>query len=196
MSDFTDSDVKIKTDVEKDFTNLEAFEFLQLVETRSFENAGYSSREDDLSRFWTGVGFRIAGNDYLVNLKEVAEILSIPQHTKVPGAKYWVKGLANIRGTLLPIMDLHSFLGRKASSNLRRQRILVVNYSGVHCGIIVDEILGMNHFEDDHWVEDVAISDEAMRPYLKGGFYTDEKLWNVFSLFTLADTPSFRQVAL
>ncbi|MBV1908343.1 MAG: chemotaxis protein CheW [Kangiellaceae bacterium] len=179
-----------------DFTNIEAFEFLKDVEKRSLENAGLSTREQDLSRFWTGVGFRIGGNDYLVNLNEVAEILSIPQHTKVPGAKSWVKGLANIRGTLLPIMDLHGYLGRKASSSLRRQRLLVVNYAGVHCGVIVDEILGLNHFEDENWVEEVAVPDEAMKPYLKGGFYSDEKLWNVFSLFTLADTADFRQVAL
>ena len=124
-----------------DYTNLQAFEFLQDVEKRSFENAQLSTREQDLSRFWTGVGFRMAGNDYLVNLNEVAEILSIPQHTKVPGAKSWVKGLANIRGTLLPIMDLHGFLGQKPSSSLRRQRLLVVNNAGIHCGVIVDEIL-------------------------------------------------------
>jgi len=179
-----------------DFTNKDAFEFLQQVEIRSIESSGSSTREEDLSRFWTGVGFKIAGNDYLVNLKEVSEILSIPPHTKVPGAKSWVKGLANIRGTLLPIMDLHGFLGRKTPSALRRQRILVVNNDGVHCGVIVDEILGLNHFEDENWVEEVDVSDELMSPYLKGGFYADDKLWNVFSLFTLADTPSFRQVAL
>jgi len=179
-----------------ELTNTQAFEFLQLVEKRSFENAGLSTREQDLSRFWTGIGFRIAGNDYLVNLKEVAEILSIPQHTRVPGAKSWVKGLANIRGTLIPIMDLHGFLGRKAPASLRRQRLLVVNYAGVHCGVMVDEVLGLNHFEDENWVEQVEISDDAMKPYLKGGFYTDDKLWNVFSLFTLAETPAFRKVAL
>ena len=179
-----------------EFNDLQAFEFLQLVEKRSFESAGLSTREQDLSRFWTGVGFRVAGNDYLVNLKEVAEILSIPQHTRVPGAKSWVRGLANIRGTLIPIMDLHGFLGRKAPGNLRRQRLLVVNYSGVHCGVIVDEVLGLNHYEDENWVKDVEIADEAMKPYLSGGFYTDDKLWNVFSLFSLADTASFRQVAL
>lgn len=179
-----------------DFTNLEAFEFLQLVEKRSFENAQISTREDDLSRFWTGVGFKISGQDYLVNLKEVSEILSIPPFTKVPGAKSWVKGLANIRGTLLPIMDLHGFLGRKAPSSLRRQRILVVNYSGIHCGVMVDEILGLNHFEDENWVENAPASDEAMIPFLKGGFYKEEKLVNVFSLFALAETPVFRQVAL
>ncbi len=179
-----------------EFTDLQAFEFLQLVEERSFENAGLSSREQDLSRFWTGVGFRIAGNDYLVNLKEVAEILSIPQHTRVPGAKSWVKGLANVRGTLIPIMDLHGFLGRKAPASLRRQRLLVVNYSGVHCGVIVDEVLGLNHYEDENWVKEVEIADDAMGPFLNGGFYNDDKLWNVFSLFTLAETPAFRQVAL
>jgi len=179
-----------------DYTNKDAFDFLQLVEKRSIESSGSSTHEEDLSRFWTGVGFKIAGNDYLVNLKEVSEILSIPPHTRVPGAKSWVKGLANIRGTLLPIMDLHGFLGRKAPSTLRRQRILVVNTEGVHCGVIVDEILGLNHFEDENWVEKVDIVDEAMAPYLKGGFYSDEKLWNVFSLFSLAETSSFRKVAL
>ncbi len=179
-----------------DYTNKEAFDFLKLVEKRSIENSGLSTREEDLSRFWTGVGFKVAGNDYLVNLKEVSEILSIPPHTKVPGAKNWVKGLANIRGTLLPIMDLHGFLGRKAPSTLRRQRILVVNNEGIHCGVIVDEILGLNHFEDENWIETVDIPDDAMSPYLKGGFYSDEKLWNVFSLFSLAETPSFRKVAL
>ncbi len=179
-----------------EFTDLQAFEFLQLVEKRSFENAGLSTREQDLSRFWTGVGFRIAGNDYLVNLKEVAEISSIPQHTRVPGAKSWVKGLANVRGTLIPIMDLHGFLGRKAPASLRRQRLLVVNYAGLHCGVIVDEVLGLNHYEDENWVKEVEIADVAMEPYLDGGFYNDDKLWNVFSLFTLAETPAFRQVAL
>ena len=138
----------------------------------------------------------MAGRNYLVNLAEVAEILSIPSYTKVPGAKAWVKGLANIRGTLMPIMDLHGFLGRKAPTSLKRQRLLVVNKFGIHCGVIVDEVLGLNHFEDEQWVEEVEVEDMTMEPYLKGGFYIDEKLWNVFSLFELAATPAFKQVAL
>lgn len=179
-----------------ELTDLQAFEFLQQVEIRSIENAGISTREEDLSRFWTGVGFKIAGNDYLVNLKEVSEILSIPPYTKVPGAKSWIKGLANIRGTLTPITDLHGFLGRKAPPSLRRQRLLVVNHGDISCGVIVDEVLGLNHFEDENWIEEVEVVDEAMKPYLAGGFQNDEKLWNVFSLYRLAETPEFRQVAL
>ncbi len=176
--------------------HLQAFETLQQIEKRSFESAEVAAREDDLSRYWTGVGFRVSGVDYIVKLSEVAEIISIPRYTKVPGAKMWVKGLANIRGTLLPIMDLHGFLGRKAPHALRRQRLLIVNHSGIHCGVLVDEVLGLNHFEHEDWVKDVPVEDEAMKPYLSGGFYSGEKQWTVFSLHTLAETPSFRQVAL
>ncbi len=176
--------------------HLQAFEILQQIEKRSFESAEVTSREEDLSRYWTGVGFRVAGNDYVVRLSEVAEIISIPRYTKVPGAKSWVKGLANIRGTLMPIMDLHGYLGRKAPQALRRQRLLVVNHEGIQCGVIVDEVLGLNHFEHNDWVKDVPVADEAMMSYLNGGFYSGEKQWTVFSLHTLAESPSFRQVAL
>ncbi len=179
-----------------EITNIQAFEFLQSIEQRSFDSVAGSPREEDLSRFWSGVGFRLAGIDYVVKLDEVAEIISVPRFTKVPGAKKWVKGLANIRGTLLPIMDLHGFLGRKAPHGLRRQRLLVVNHGGVHCGVVVDEVLGLNHFEDESWKKEIPVNDEAVSPFLQGGFLSGEKLWTVFSLNALAETPSFRKVAV
>lgn len=179
-----------------EYTDIQAFELLQDIEQRSFESAAQSPREEDLSRFWTGVGFRVSGVDYIVRLDEVAEIISIPRYTKVPGAKKWVKGLANIRGTLLPIMDLHGYLGRKAPPTLRRQRLLVINHEDIHCGVIVDEVLGLNHYEHEDLKKEIPVHDEDMQPYLGGGFYSGEKLWTVFSLKTLAETPEFRQVAL
>ena len=179
-----------------EITDLQAFEFLKNIEQRSFESASQSPFEEDLSRLWTGVGFRLAGNNYVVRLNEVAEIISIPRYTKVPGAKNWVKGLANIRGTLLPIMNLHGFLGRKAPHALRRQRLLVINHNDIHCGVIVDEVLGLNHYENEEWVKDIPTEDDVVQPYVQGGFYAGENFWTVFSLKTLAETPSFRQVAL
>jgi twitching motility protein PilI len=177
-------------------TDLDAFQCLQQIESRSLEHSGALTREEELSRFWTGVGFRLANQGYLVNLKEVAEILSIPSYTKVPGTKAWVKGLANIRGTLMPIVDLQHFLGQKKISTLKRQRLLVVKTSTLYCGVIVDEVLGLNHFKDEKWLNDVTIDDSLMAPYLNGGFLINDKLWPIFSLFKLATTPLFRHVAL
>lgn len=176
--------------------DIQAFDFLQSIEQRSYESAATTLHEEDLSQFWTGVGFRHSGIDYVVKLDEVAEIISIPRFTKVPGAKSWVKGLANIRGTLLPIMDLHGFLGHKGRHPLHTQRMLVVNHQDIQCGIVVDEVLGLNHYDHESWVEEVDVDDKTMQPYIKGGFYAGEKLWSVFSLNSLVETPSFRQVAL
>ncbi|MCO7225254.1 chemotaxis protein CheW [Pleionea sp. CnH1-48] len=171
-----------------------AFEILVDIERRS-SAASSMPRSEQSERFWTGVGFRLNKVQYVAPLKEVAEILSMPGFTKVPGARSWVKGLANIRGTLLPIMDLHGFLGRKAIPSMRSQRILVINHNGIHSGVMVDEVLGLQHFDDSERREDVN-DDEAILPYVKGAFTRGEEEWKVFSPFALAESPSFMQVAL
>ena len=54
----------------------------------------------------------MAGELYLVAREEAREVLGVPSPlTRVPGAKSWILGLANIRGQLLPIIDLRAFLG-------------------------------------------------------------------------------------
>ena len=58
----------------------------------------------------------MAGETYLVAREETREVLTYPsQLTRVPGAKTWVKGLANVRGALLPVIDLRQFLGSGAT---------------------------------------------------------------------------------
>lgn len=172
-----------------------AFEILADIEQRSFSSASATPRSEQSGRFWTGIGFRLNEQRYVAPLAEVAEILQTPHITKVPGARAWVKGIANIRGTLLPIMDLHGFLGRKIPSSVRRQRVLVVNHNGINSGILVDEVLGLQHFEDGERIEDVQ-DDEAILPYLEGRFMRGEDEWKVFSPFSLAEHPNFMKVAL
>jgi twitching motility protein PilI len=50
------------------------------------------------------------------------------QLTRVPGAKAWVKGLANVRGQLLPVLDLRQFLGSGVTPLTRNTRVIVVNH--------------------------------------------------------------------
>src|SRR5438270_1864270 len=52
---------------------------------------------------------RMAGDLYLVAREETREVLGVPASTtRVPGARSWIKGLANVRGQLLPIIDRKS----------------------------------------------------------------------------------------
>ncbi len=172
-----------------------AFNILADIEERSYQSASAMPRSEQSGRFWTGIGFRLNNKRYVAPLKEVAEILQIPNFTKVPGARAWVRGIANVRGTLLPIMDMHGYLGHKIPNASRRQRVLVINHNGINSGIIVDDVLGLQHFEDSERLTDVA-DDEGLMPYLAGRFIREEEEWTVFSLFSLAENEKFMQVAL
>ena len=59
---------------------------------------------------WRGVGFRLGQRRFVSSFEEVVEILSLPAVTPVPGAQAWMLGVANVRGSLLPV-PLYVVLG-------------------------------------------------------------------------------------
>ena len=70
---------------------------------------------------WSGIGFRMGERLFVAPMGEVGEVLHEPRHTLLPGVKSWVKGVANVRGRLLPVMDLCGFFGNELSP-LRKLR--------------------------------------------------------------------------
>ena len=65
----------------------------------------------------------MAGELYLVAREEAREVLGVPAPlTRVPGAKSWILGLANVRGQLLPIIDLRAYLGSGPTPDVAQHR--------------------------------------------------------------------------
>ncbi len=58
----------------------------------------------------------------------------------------WMKGVANVRGRLMTVMDLSRFLGQPSELQEKRRRLLVLDQDDLYTGVIVDEVLGMQHF--------------------------------------------------
>ena len=173
------------------------FELLLDLDQRARANSDGLPAQQDLKQYWSGVGFSLAGERCVAPLSEVAEILHMPDSiTMVPGVKSWIKGVANSRGRLLPVMDLGEFLGLEPSSASTTRRILVLEQGDLICGLIVDGVQGMQHFEADTFSDCIpASTSEALQPLLAGS-YQREASYLVFSLFTLAEHASFMQVAL
>ena len=93
---------------------------------------------------WEGVMFSVLGSRLVMPLREVVEMLPFPPVvTRVPGAKAWVRGVANIRGNLLPLIDLQSFLGGSPISPDRHSRVLVINHEEIFAGLLVERVMGM-----------------------------------------------------
>ena len=82
------------------------FDLLCEMERRSRAAAAGAHGHDVNLEEWVGVGFRLGRERFVVPRDEVREVLMVPPAvTRVPGAKSWVKGLANVRGHLLPLVD-------------------------------------------------------------------------------------------
>jgi len=145
---------------------------------------------------WLGIGFRLGELELVAPLEEVAEILTPPPLSKVPRTKAWVCGIANVRGNLMPIMDLQGYLYDRPPALGRRSRILVINHGGVYSGLVVDAIQGLKHFRPEHHCDDLPGEDPRIQEYMTHGFKVGEKHWGVFSMFSLAETPQFLQAAV
>ncbi len=125
----------------------------------------------------------------------VGEVLHEPRYTQLPGVKTWVKGVANVRGRLLPIMDLCGFLGTELSPLRKQRRVLVVEHLDVFAGLIVDEVFGMQHFPVDTFSEQLPPLEAALQPFIHGVFHREQP-WLVFSPHALAQHQGFLDVAV
>ena len=173
-----------------------AFELLLEIDQRCRSlAAGLVADEARVDR-WSGIGFRIGGQCYVAPMGEIAEILHEPRFTLLPGVKPWVKGVANLRGQLLPIMDLCRFFGYELSALRKQRRVLVLAYKEVFVGLQVDEVLGLQHFAQERLEPGVAeLPDAQFAPYVQGRFVAGHNWW-VFSPFALARAPGFWAVAV
>ena len=145
---------------------------------------------------WVGVAFRLGSESFLAAREETREVLSYPSLvTRVPGAKAWIRGIANVRGQLLPVVDLRAFLGGGLTSVGRGTRLLVVNHREVPAGLLVDEVLGFRRFADGEFCAAPPPTLARCERYLAGAFKRGMQNWPVFSLRTLLGSDEFLKAA-
>jgi twitching motility protein PilI len=172
------------------------FELLKELEKRSRAVTAANVPEASAAREWVGVAFRMGGETFLVAREETREVLGYPAAvTRIPGAKSWVKGLANIRGQLLPMLDLRQFLGSGATASGRNTRIVVVNHREIPAGLMVDEVLGFRRFAEAEFNPEAPPTVIRCDSFLAGAFRRGGEVWPVLSLKSLVESQSFLQAA-
>jgi twitching motility protein PilI len=172
------------------------FELLAELERRGRSVSAQIGQESATGREWVGVAMRMAGELFLIAREETREVLSMPSAlTRVPGAKSWVKGLANVRGQLLPIIDLRQFLGSGVTPLTRNTRIMVANHREIPAGLIVDEVLGFRRFAENEFSGDAPPTVVRCDRYLAGAFRRGPEQWPVLSLRSTLESSSFSEAA-
>ena len=145
---------------------------------------------------WVGVGFRIGDEQFVANRDVVREVLMLPDSmTRVPGAQRWLLGIANLRGHLLPLVDVKLLLGSGRTSLRRTTRVISVNHREIPAGLVVDEVLGFRRFGShehvDEWPETAVRCDR----FITGAYRRGDDIWPVLDLFSFIESNLFLQAA-
>lgn len=144
------------------------------------------------SREWTGIAVRIAGEPWLFARDEVREVLNLPAPlTRVPGAPAWILGIGNVRGQVLPVVDLRAFLGGGPTPQSRNIRVVAVNHRDIPAGLLVDEVLGFRRFPEAAFSGDPPATALRCAAFAAGAFRGAGEVWPVISLRRLLEDPSF-----
>jgi twitching motility protein PilI len=173
----------------------QVLQILRDIQADTFRNAAPLPLQRDTRPEWQGIGFQLGGVRFVAPLGEVDEILKLPRVTALPRVRDWVSGIANVRGRLIPVIDLHRYLGLTATVQRMQWRLLIVEAGEIRVGLVVEQSLGMQHFQEDSFEEGLPEGVEAMHPFIKGAYRHGGRVFYVVTLLSLVRDERFLNVA-
>jgi purine-binding chemotaxis protein CheW len=119
----------------------------------------------------------VAGEDYALAVDDVLEVAEVGEISPVPGASPALLGVRNLRGQVLPVIDLAGVLGLPRTGS--PERIVVAENRGRKAGLAVDSVAGVEQLP--------AASEQADSPHLKGAALSGGMLVGVVELASVLD---------
>lgn len=124
--------------------------------------------------------FQLNEQQYALPIQETQEIIRMTSITRVPNTKHYVEGIINLRGSIVPVINLNKRLNLPVSEYSDDTRIIVVENDGQKVGMIVDIVLEVGRFGDDE-IEPPSVAGDSVG-YLKGVVKKGDQLWLLLNL--------------
>lgn len=141
--------------------------------------------------------FNLAGTEYAVSINNILEIGHPQGITPVPNVPDWLLGITNLRGDVLSVMDLRTFLGLEPLGFEGSGRMLVVRLgdgaSLMATGLIVDRVNEIQYLTVDEITPPAAHIEDEITPYMQGVYEHEDRLLVVLSLDRLLTSAEMQQ---
>ncbi len=179
------------------YANLsDPFQLLRELDQKSRERSGGLPAREGAEEGWTGVLFRLGDNELLVSMEDITEIVPLQALTTIPATRSWLLGVMNLRGSLLPVVDLEGYLfGKNLPGTDLRSRLLVIQYDGYPVGLLVRGVHGMKHYRKDDASVELPRIDKEIHDCISGAYERLQAHYAVFDVDKLVNSERFRQIA-
>jgi purine-binding chemotaxis protein CheW len=122
------------------------------------------------------VSFELAKELYGIEITKVREIILITEITQIPQTPHYVKGLINLRSTVIPVVDLRSLFGLAEGEKTDESRIMVLHAAGKTIGIMVDAVSEVLRVKKDQIAPPPPTVAALGKEYLTGLVKLEKKL--------------------
>lgn len=137
------------------------------------------------------IAFRIGDQEFCVNIMSVREIRGWTPATPLPHTPPYIMGVINLRGAVLPIMDLSSRLGMKPAEPTARHVIIVAQVRSKIVGLLVDAVSDILTVTDEQIQPTPEVSSDLEKQYARGILAIDKRMICLVELGALiVDTES------
>ncbi len=90
--------------------------------------------------------FRVGEEMYAIDIRRIKEIIRPQKLTPIPNAPPFVEGVFNLRGAVIPVLDLRKRFSQKVVSRQKKERILICAFSGKIIGLQVDDVTEVRRY--------------------------------------------------
>ncbi len=112
--------------------------------------------------------FSLGKEDYGVEIKYVTEIIGIQSITEVPDLPAYINGIINLRGKIIPVMDVRLRFGKTVREYDDRTCIIVIDINDISIGLIVDRVSEVINIPESEIVPPPQLDKSSKHRYIKG----------------------------
>ncbi len=135
------------------------------------------------------VAFKLRQEEYGFSILNVQEIKGLTDITRVPFAPDFIKGVINLRGSVLPVIDLKKRLGLQQAPYTDSTRIVIVQVEDISVGMIVDAVTEVLTIDAEHIDATKSISDSDNSRFINGIGKIDDRLIIMLNLDEIIALP-------
>ena len=136
------------------------------------------------------VGFKLGDEDFAVDISRVQEINRMLKITKVPNSQEFVEGVVNLRGKIVPVVNLRERLGFPKKEEDAKTKIIVTEINNSLIGFIVDEVWEVIRIPKDIIEQTPTIASSIEKDLINGVAKLEDRiliLLNIENLFQLQE---------
>lgn len=138
--------------------------------------------------------FKLKSEEFGVNISNVKEIIRIPEITTIPNAQAYMEGIINLRGKVIPVLNIKKIFGFGSEVNQSTEKIVIIEVNS-HClGILVDDVTEVLKISKSNIEPPPTNVMGIINNYIKGVGKIDQRLIILLDLVNLVPSNYLEEI--